>query len=707
MPFHLILLKLDSADLFPLNSAEWLDTDNDGIGNNADVDDDNDGVADINDPFPLDKTESIDTDNDGIGNNTDTDDDGDGVQDYLDALPLNASESEDTDKDGVGNNADLDDDNDGMSDAYESTYGFNALDPDDALLDSDFDGVNNGDEAQDNKNPLIDDYAPEIIVPQALHLNAQHIFTTLTKEALVAATNISANDGLDGNNCCNLTPVGFESGVQVLKSGLYPITWRAIDKAGNIAYAEQTINLYPLVNFGPDQTVAEGGSATVKIVLSGPSPRYPFKIPVALVGNADALDYSIADKFVVIESGTVAYIHIQLNQDYQVEGDEQLILEFGGGLNVGSQPTHTITISEENLAPNVKVIVTQQDLVLSNVAKDDGDIKLSLQIEDSNVDDTHIIEWTIPNEYQAQISANQRVAVISPNKLTLPNTNRDILSLSVKVTDSGRGNLVTTENVNIAILSTQPVLTNSDVDRDGLSDQQEGFIDDDADGLPAFMDISDVTYIQPIHVNSAITKFVETEPGLVLKLGKYARLQQSDGVMLSAQEVNATGLISADNIDHQNEYYDFEISDIRPVGSSVNIVLPLQKNIPKYGIYRKYTDKHGWQDFVENANNSLASTVSVNDVCPAPSSIVYSAGLTEGNNCVRLTIQDGGPNDADGIENGTIDDPGGIATQAVNEVVKNLDPEKSSSGGVLTLNLCLLLMLLGWRSFIARSKRLK
>ena len=51
----------------------------DGIGNNADTDDD--GVADGDDAFPLDNSESVDTDGDGTGNNADTDADGDGVSD--------------------------------------------------------------------------------------------------------------------------------------------------------------------------------------------------------------------------------------------------------------------------------------------------------------------------------------------------------------------------------------------------------------------------------------------------------------------------------------------------------------------------------------------------------------------------------------------------------------------------------------------------
>lgn len=55
------------------------------------IDPDGDGVTSDVDAFPLDASESVDTDNDGIGNNADMDDDGDGVPDYIDADPLNAA----------------------------------------------------------------------------------------------------------------------------------------------------------------------------------------------------------------------------------------------------------------------------------------------------------------------------------------------------------------------------------------------------------------------------------------------------------------------------------------------------------------------------------------------------------------------------------------------------------------------------------------
>ncbi len=43
----------DSDDAFPDNAAEWLDSDSDGIGNNGDHDDDNDGTPDVVDIDPI------------------------------------------------------------------------------------------------------------------------------------------------------------------------------------------------------------------------------------------------------------------------------------------------------------------------------------------------------------------------------------------------------------------------------------------------------------------------------------------------------------------------------------------------------------------------------------------------------------------------------------------------------------------------------
>lgn len=163
----------DGVDVFPLNPSEWLDTDGDGIGNNSDPDDDNDGMPDVWESTyglnPLYAGDAaLDADGDGLtnlreyqlGTNpsvADPDSDGDGILDVLDAFPLNANEWLDADGDGIGNNADPDDDNDGMPDSWEATYGLNPLYAGDAGQDPDGDGWTNLQEYQQGSNPLVAD----------------------------------------------------------------------------------------------------------------------------------------------------------------------------------------------------------------------------------------------------------------------------------------------------------------------------------------------------------------------------------------------------------------------------------------------------------------------------------------------------------------------------------------------------------------------
>jgi uncharacterized delta-60 repeat protein len=103
----------DFADAFPANPAEWLDTDGDGIGNNADPDIDNDSILNAVDNCPLGvNMDQLDSDNDGFGNVCDStpyglDVDADGVPDAMDNCPaVSNALQQDRDGDGIGDACD-------------------------------------------------------------------------------------------------------------------------------------------------------------------------------------------------------------------------------------------------------------------------------------------------------------------------------------------------------------------------------------------------------------------------------------------------------------------------------------------------------------------------------------------------------------------------------------------------------------------------
>ncbi|MEE9493012.1 MAG: hypothetical protein V3W04_06495 [Gammaproteobacteria bacterium] len=102
----------NACDAFIVDPAEWLDTDGDGVGNNADSDDDGDGLLDVNETNTGVFVSAVDTGTDPLIADTD----GDGVEDGLEVAagtdPLNNTSAPvlndgDANNDGLVNAADL------------------------------------------------------------------------------------------------------------------------------------------------------------------------------------------------------------------------------------------------------------------------------------------------------------------------------------------------------------------------------------------------------------------------------------------------------------------------------------------------------------------------------------------------------------------------------------------------------------------------
>jgi len=251
-----------------------------------------------------------------------------------------------------------------------------------------------------------------------------------------------------------------------------------------------------------------------------------------------------------------------------------------------------------------------------------------------------------------------------------------------------------------------PTLTTADFDGDGVSDASEAFYDLDNDGIPDYMD-SSAFASNELQMDVGREDYVmRTDVGLTLRLGDVAVAAGSDGAEVQVSEIASYGggeadpgtASAVDTVANTGGYYDFEIIGLPDAGQSARVVIPQLNPLPNGAVYRKYDPDTGWQDFVVDANNEIASAPGEPGVCPLPGDAAFTAGLTEGHNCIQLTIEDGGGNDMDGVANHVIEDPaqlGGVQVVATAPVASS-----GSGGGAISAQwLLLLVVYMSWGLF--------
>ncbi|SNY54755.1 Listeria/Bacterioides repeat-containing protein [Arsukibacterium tuosuense] len=157
--------------------------------------------------------------------------------------------------------------------------------------------------------------------------------------------------------------------------------------------------------------------------------------------------------------------------------------------------------------------------------------------------------------------------------------------------------------------------------------------------------------------------YIEVPNQYQLTLGLFSEQQswQSGqfGVALTEGSLLDTGY------QHLGFLVNMDIIGLESPGESVSVAIPLPagQSTPTGALWRKLVNLV-WQDFVEDGNNHIESA-SRNALgnCPGVSSDSWRSGLNEGDACIRLTIEDGGPNDDDAKANGVIRDPGVLAVR--------------------------------------------
>lgn len=224
----------------------------------------------------------------------------------------------------------------------------------------------------------------------------------------------------------------------------------------------------------------------------------------------------------------------------------------------------------------------------------------------------------------------------------------------------------------------------------GVEVDAASLVDSDGDGVADRHSVAGAGAAQALQLQrEAADSVMLAVAGSHLRLGEAARALQLNQAQLSLSQLQShvgdRGSLSPqaswpEALDSQGAtIVDFEVSQLAHAGAAAQLVLPLRQPLPAGAQYLKYHPATGWHRFVEDSLNRLDSATSAGP-CPAVDASDWRRGLVAGANCVRLTVEDGGPNDADTLQldgqpaadggvNGAVIDPGAIAYPRSDAVV--------------------------------------
>jgi hypothetical protein len=609
----------------------------------------------------------------------------DTVADYNDNCPdVSNTDQANNENDSQGDVCDLDDDNDTIPDSIENALGLDSFDASDASIDTDGDGVSNAQEyancltdSDTSCSRILNDTTPPVITTNG---DQELISTGYLTPAILTAT---AQDDIAGETLVVADKLGpFRPGANV-------VTWTSYDTVGNIGTHQQAINILPHVRFGGSKQTGEGTSINVPLTLSGDSPSYPVMIEYSVSGSSDENDHDLTSGQIEITNGTQASLTVNIIDDGLIEIDETLIISLSSATNnvaLGESLVYDIQIAANNLAPELLLQVEQHGEAVPVVFQDQGLFRVSAVAEDGN-GDALTYSW---EEADERLNLGGSVAIFDIDPASLE---AGFYEIVVEVSD-GQANVSQQLGLNIKALA--PVLDGSDSDGDGLSDQDEGLVDADGDGVLDYLDpVNDVQQLHQSLTSSDSQDLMKTEPGYRLKVGQLSIESNSNGAKLGSQYISPISDTQAGKV-LSGDILDFEIQGTSELNPMARVVIPLSNPIAEGAEYWKL-DGDNWYQFNQSGNDYLASSQRVNGVCPEALSELYTVGLTPFDECLLLVIEDGGPNDSDGKLNGVVRDPGSLAVPKTESFIaqKNqLAVPTESPGGAGVLNSKWILLLL-------------
>lgn len=404
-------------------------------------------------------------------------------------------------------------------------------------------------------------------------------------------------------------------------------------------------NVFPYLAFtSSQQPVQRDVATTVRVWLSDEPVDYPVNATVLKDGVTSELqqvqftaEHKLLRTYTVTATANVA----------------RLILQEAGMSNalLGTPAVHNLALQQEVPALALTVKAIQDNAETYVVTQTSGLVNLS--VSELNATEANY-SW----------SASGLILQVSGATASFDPANLAEGRYTITVAGQSANGRTGQYDLALRVIAGCPVESCAGAGTSGIPAAQNSFADT-PNRLPLCPNVTEENRVGSCQADGAQALYAEVPNQYQLTLGALTEEQSWStgqfGMALSDESLNDSGFVQ------QGLVINFDVLGLENPGEVVPVAIPLPAgtSIPANAIWRKFINGQ-WQNFEVNTANRIDSAArDILGQCPGVSSDNWTSGLTAGHGCVRLTIQDGGPNDDDGVANSVIRDPGVLAVAEV------------------------------------------